>query len=104
MTTHNHINNLLLLEASKINNKDLLNESIKNKGVITYTDQYQRNALHYAAINNSIDIIKVLIKNKQLDKKDSFNKRPIDYAEENKNKAVIKLLSRTFRTQTIKRK
>ena len=34
MTPHNNINNYLLLEASKINNKALLNESIKNKGDI----------------------------------------------------------------------
>jgi ankyrin repeat domain-containing protein 50 len=101
---HNNINNYLLLEASKINNKELLNESIKNKGDINYIDQYNRNAMHYAAINNSNNIIKVLLKHKQLNKKDSFNKYPIDYAKENKNQTMIKLLSRAFKTYTIKRK
>lgn len=104
MTSHNNINNYLLLEASKINNKALLNESIKNKGDINYIDQYNRNALHYAVIYNSKDIIKVLLKNKQLNKKDSYNKYPLDYAKENKNQKIIKLLSRTSNTYTIKRK
>ena len=79
MITHNNINNYLLLEASKINNKALLNESVKNKGDINYMDQYNRNALHYAVIYNSNDIIKVLFKNKQLNKKDCYNKYPLDY-------------------------
>tara|TARA_B100001057_G_C22280280_1_gene730454 strand:- start:254 stop:568 length:315 start_codon:yes stop_codon:yes gene_type:complete len=104
MTTHNNINNYLLLEACKINNKALLNESIKNKGDIHFTDQYQRNGLHYAAINNSSNIIKLLIKYKQLNKKDSFNKYPLDYAKENKNNKIVNILSRTFKTHTIKRK
>ena len=104
MTQHNNINNYLLLEACKINNKALLNESIKNKGDINYMDQYNRNALHYAVIYNSNDIIKVLFKNKQLNKKDCYNKYPLDYAKENKNKNIIQLLSRTSKTNTIKRK
>ena len=104
MTPHNNINNYLLLEACKINNKALLSESIKNKGDINYVDQYNRNGLHYAAINNSTNIINALIKYKQLNKKDSFNKYPIDYAKENKNNKIVNLLSRTFKTHTIKRK
>ena len=104
MTPHNNINNYLLLEACKINNKALLSESIKNKGDINYIDQYNRNGLHYAAINNSTNIIKALIKYKQLNKKDSFNKYPIDYAKENKNHKTVNLLSRAFKTYTIKRK
>ena len=77
MTPHNNINNYLLLEACKINNKALLSESIKNKGDINYVDQYNRNGLHYAAINNSTNIINALIKYKQLNKKDSFNQLDI---------------------------
>ena len=74
MTPHNNINNYLLLEACKINNKALLNESIKNKGDINYVDQYNRNGLHYAAINNSTNIINALIKYKQLNiEKSSFH-------------------------------
>ena len=75
MITHNNINNYLLLEASKINNKALLNESVKNKGDINYMDQYNRNALHYAVIYNSNDIIKHLddLKNSALQNKNIFS-------------------------------
>ena len=44
------------------------------------------------------------INNKELLKKDSFNKYPIDYAKENNNKNIVNILSRAFKTHTIKRK
>ena len=74
------------------NNKELVEELIKNKVKLNIADQNQTTALHYAVTFSYIDIVKLLV-NAKADSslKDNRGNSALDYAKLIGNQKIIQL-------------
>ncbi len=87
-TEMSNYENMLLFSAAK-GKLDVV-KLLENKISINYKDMFGRTALHYATINNQVNIVKYLLdKNVNRRIKDVQNKTPLDIA---KTKGYVKII------------
>ncbi|MBN9288937.1 MAG: hypothetical protein BGO43_07645 [Gammaproteobacteria bacterium 39-13] len=92
--------NSLLLTAVKSGNIDIVDYLLDTRSIpeLTLTNYEGKTALHVAAEENHIDVLKLLIKDpifkSQLNTKDIYGRTPLDIALEQKSDDCIQLLER----------
>lgn len=89
----------LLHVAVAYKQKDVLEWIIRkcNKSFdVDYPDDEGRTALHTATMNRYIDIIRLLVNKLYADvnKEDSYGKKPVDYAKDQRSRAILRVSTR----------
>jgi ankyrin repeat protein len=81
-----------LLEASRSGNLDQVKQALNAGADINILDKYKRSALHYAVMQNHIEVVKFLLKSGiNINSQNIFNCTPLHYAS-NKGFATIVML------------
>lgn len=82
--------------ACSLDNFDMVDLLIKNGCDVNSQDEFGKTSLHYSCENNNLNIVKLLINNKAIIKKDNYNITPLDISYSLCNFEIIDILEKVI--------